>query len=80
MYNNCKHAFTICTLFENDYGQNKLFIVISMLKIIKHALKLPQKILNALLQVVVDLSFTTLLTPVISIAFYSEREKSNKFC
>ena len=31
--------------------------------------------------VVVDLSFTTLLTSqVISVAFYSESEKSDKFC
>ena len=31
--------------------------------------------------VVVDLGFTTLLTSqIISVAFYSEREKSDKFC
>ena len=31
--------------------------------------------------VIIDLVFTTLLTSqVISVAFYSEREKSDKFC
>ena len=34
-----------------------------------------------LVLVVVDLRFTTLLTSqVIGVAFYSEREKSDKFC
>ena len=37
--------------------------------------------LNLIKFVVVDLGFTTLLTSqVISVAFYSEREKSDKFC
>ena len=37
--------------------------------------------MNVVVEVVVDLSLTTLLTSeVISIAFYNEREKSDKFC
>ena len=37
--------------------------------------------ITAIRVVVVDLGFTTLLTSqVISVSFYSEREKSDKFC
>ena len=37
--------------------------------------------INGLHEVAVDLGFTTLLTSqVISVTFYSEHEKSNKFC
>ena len=45
------------------------------------ATSLGEKVVVVVVVVVVVLGFTTLLTSqVISVAFYSEREKSDKFC
>ena len=62
-----------------QYLMKKLETAVTLLDV--HGVVVVAVAVDAAVDAAVDLGFTTLLTSqVISVAFYTEREKSDKFC
>ena len=70
----------LCTPFSSVHGSTHS-LQMTKLQHVNSSITIEFQIGNDSLSIVLDLGFTTLLTSqVISVAFYSEREKSDNFC